>query len=196
MNRNRLLNGLFVGVLTSVSLLLSAGSASATVHSLSFSGEVFQYSAGVLSSTNATVLLSYDHSPLPNSTHNYTLDLTGNLSGGGTTNGLLTNMNFQFKDNGNVIFSGVEAAPVQFHVVGNSAALLGEYTNGVAISPVAGMAPSGSFSIGLSGWNGVTTSGSGSGGTFTVVPEAGSSAAMAMLIVGGCVVGVRRRRTK
>ncbi len=194
MNRHRLLAGLFVGGLTSIGLALSAGSASATVHSLSFSGEVFQYAAGVLSSTNATVLLSYDHNPLPNSTHNYTLDLSGNLSGGGNSNGLLTGMHFQFKDNNTVIFSGTEAAPVQFHVVGNSAALLGQYTNGVAISPVAGMAPSGSFSIGLSGWNGITTSGSGSGGTFTVVPEAGSSAAMALLIAGGCVVGLRNRR--
>ncbi len=194
MKTHRIVTGFIVGVLASVSLLMSTGTANAAVHSLSFSGEVFNYSGGVLSSTNAKVLLSYDQNAVVVGTP-YTLDLTGTLSGGGNANGLLTNMVFAFKDTGgNTVFSGSEAAPAQFHIVGNSAAILGDYI-GSSVSPIPGLGPSGSFSIGLSGWNGITTSGSGSGGTFTTaVPEAGSSAAMAMLVVGGCIVGVRNRR--
>ncbi len=194
MKRHRILTGFIVGVLASISLLMAAGAANAAVHSLSFSGEVFNYSGGVLSSTNSTVLLSYDHSPVTVGTP-YTLDLTGTLSGGGNANGLLTNMVFTFKDGGgNTVFTGSEAGPAEFHIVGNSAAILGNYI-GNSTNPIPGLDPGGSFSIGLSGWNGITTSGSGSGGTFTTaVPEAGSSTAMALLVVGGCIVGVRNRR--
>ncbi len=194
MKTSRNLAGLVIGVLTSVGVLLS-GAANASVHSLSFAGGVFNYSAGTLSSTASNVVLSYDGSPISTGTP-YTLDFSGLLTGGGSSNGILTNVTFDIKNSGGtVVFAGTDAHPSQFFTSGHSAAILGDFTTTTAISPVAGLVPGGSFGISLSGWNGVVSSGSGSSGTFTTsVPEAGSSAAMALLLVGGGLVGVRRRR--
>ncbi len=193
MNATRLITGFFLCAITSVCFLMSAP-AYASGHSLSFAGGLFNYSSGTFSSTGSTIVLSSDGSLVATGSP-YTLDFIGMLTGGGNTNGVLSNVVFDIKNSsGTTVFAGQDASPAMFVVSGQSAAVLGSFTTTTALSPVAGVTPGGSFAIALSGWNGVTTSGSGSGGTFsTPVPEAASSAAMALLLVGGTLAGIRRK---
>ena len=194
MNTSRIKSRLYHGAIASLFLLMSVP-AHASGHSLSFAGGLFNYSSGTFSSTGSTIVLSSDGS-LVSTGSPYTLDFSGTLTGGGNTNGSLSNVVFDIKNSvGTTVFAGKDATPAMFVVSGQSAAVLGSFTTTTALSPVAGVTPGGSFAIALSGWTGVTTSGSGSGGTFsTSVPEAGSSAALAFLVLGGTMAGIRRRR--
>ncbi len=194
MNLSRVSRLVAVGAAAAALTAMSGAAAFAAQHSLAFAGGVFNYSGGTLSASATTVGLTYDGSVVTTNIP-YTLDFTGMLTGGGTHNGTLTGITFDIKDkNGTTVFAGTGSTS-SFFVSGNSASILGNFTTTTAASPVAGMVPGGSYSIGLSGWNGVTTSGSGAGGTFTTsVPEAGTSAGMAGLLIGGGLLGLRRRR--
>ncbi len=195
MNLSRVSRLVAVGAAAAALTAMAGGAAFAgPQHSLSFAGGVFNYSGGTLSATATTVGLSYDGNPILTGTP-YTLDFSGMLTGGGNHNGTLSGITFDVKNSGGaVVFAGT-ASPSSFFVSGNSASILGNFMTTTATSPVAGMVPGGSYGISFSGWNGVTTSGSGASGTFTTsVPEAGTSVGMAGLLIGGGLLGLRRRR--
>ncbi len=195
MNLSRVSRLVAVGAAAAALTTMAGGAAYAgTQNSLSFAGGIFNYSKGMLTASGTTAGLSYNGAPILTGKP-YTLDFSAMLSGGGNANGTLTGITFDFKNSsGTVVFAGT-ASPSAFYVSGNSAGILGNFTTTSAVSPVAGMVPDGSFGISFSGWNGITTSGSGASGTFTTsVPEAGTSVGLAGLLIGGSLLGLRRRR--
>ncbi len=165
-----------------------------TGESLAFAGGLFSFASPTLTATNSLVTLTYNGAAVSGT---YYLTFSGTDASLNSLSSTMTNISWSISQNSNgssPLFTATASKGTVTNI-GNAIGILGNYVyTGSNTSPL-NAGPSGSYGLTLSGWNGKSNSPSGSGGTFTpATPEASTSMSMAGLLLGGALLGIRKRR--
>ncbi len=168
--------------------------AQAQGHSLAYAGGLFSYASGKLTANNTVVSLTYNGAAVSGT---YYLTFSGSDANLNSSSSTMTNISWSISQNSNgssPVLTATSSKGLVSNTGSGSVGVLGSYlyTGGI---PGLSIAPNGSYGLTLSGWNGSHTSPSGGSGTFTpATPEASTSMSMAGLLLGGALLGVRKRR--